>query len=105
MNGGIARSIIASALDCSSGICLPREEQIELLRNDQFYLLGSLDVRYLRVPPLDVTYHVTARARRRDGRKFYGASALFDAAGTPYATAEAIWIIVAMTRTQAFGGR
>jgi hypothetical protein len=102
-DGGVARSIIASALDCSSGICLPREEQIELLRNDQFYLLGSLDVRYLRVPPLDATYHVTARARRRDGRKFYGAAALFDAAGTAYAAVDAIWIIVAMTRTQAFG--
>jgi hypothetical protein len=102
-DGGLARSVVASALDCSSGICLPREEQIELLRNDQFYLLGSLDVRFLRVPPPGSRYHVTARARRRDGRKFYGVSALFDDAGVAYATAEAIWIIVAMTRTQAFG--
>jgi len=104
-HGGIASSIVASALDCSSGICLPREQQEELLRDDQFYLLGSLDVRYLRVPPAGARYHVVGRARHRDGRKFFGLSALFDDAGTAYATADATWIIVAMTRTQAFGGR
>jgi hypothetical protein len=95
--------VIASALDCSSGICLPREQQEELLRTDQFYLLGSLDVRYLRAAPVDASYRVVGRALRRDGRKFYGMSALFDESGTPYATAEAIWIIVTMTRTHAFG--
>jgi hypothetical protein len=104
-NGGLATSIIASALDCSSGICLPREDQHELLRNDQFYLLGSLDVRYLRIAPPDRSYHITAKALRRDGRKFFGASVLFDDTGTPYATAEAIWIITQLTRTQAFGER
>jgi hypothetical protein len=102
-NGGLATSVVASALDCSSGICLPREQQEELLRNDQFFLLGSLDVRYLRVPPPDRTYHVVGRAGERDGRKFYGTSALFDATGTSYATAEAVWIVAQITRTQAFG--
>jgi hypothetical protein len=102
--GGLASSIVASALDCSSGICLPREQQEELLRNDQFFLLGSLDVRYLRVPPPDRAYHVVGRAGERDGRKFFGTSALFDAEGTVYATAEAIWVIVQLTRTEAFGG-
>jgi len=101
--GALAASVVAAALDCSSGVCLPREQQIELLDNDQFYLLGSFDVRYLRVPPPGAAYHVVAHAGRREGRKFFGASALFDDAGTPYATADAIWIIVAMTRTQAFG--
>lgn len=100
----LATSIIASALDCSSGICLPREEQQELLRTDRFYLLGSLDVRYLRAAPVASKYRVVAKAGRREGRKFFGTSALFDDAGTAYATAEAIWIIVEMTRTQAFGG-
>jgi acyl-coenzyme A thioesterase PaaI-like protein len=103
-DGGLASSIVASALDCSSGICLPREQQEELLRTDQFYLLGSLDVRYLRVPKPDGQYHVVGRARRRVGRKFFGMSALFDDAGTAYATADATWIIVTMTRAQAFGG-
>lgn len=106
VDGGatLATSIIASALDCSSGICLPREEQQELLRTDRFYLLGSLDVRYLRAAPVRANYRVVAKAGRREGRKFFGTSALFDDAGTAYATAEAIWIIVQMTRTQAFGG-
>jgi len=103
-DGGLASSIVASALDCSSGICLPREQQEELLRTDQFYLLGSLDVRFLRVAPPDGRYHVVGRAKQRDGRKFFGASALFDESGTPYAIAEATWIIVTMTRAQAFGG-
>jgi hypothetical protein len=102
--GVLASSVVASALDCSSGICLPRAEQEELLRTDQFYLLGSFDVRYLRAADPSRRYHVVAEAQRRDGRKFYGASALFDDAGVPYATAEAIWIIVQMSRTQAFGG-
>jgi hypothetical protein len=101
--GLLAQSIIASALDCSSGICLPRAQQEELLRTDQFYLLGSFDVRFLRVADPSLRYHVVAQAQRRDGRKFYGVSALFDDAGAAYATAEAIWIIVQMTRTQAFG--
>jgi hypothetical protein len=99
----LASSVVASALDCSSGICLPRAEQEELLRTDQFYLLGSFDVRYLRVADPARRYHVVAEAQRRDGRKFFGASALFDDSGVAYATAEAVWIIVAMTRTQAFG--
>jgi hypothetical protein len=101
--GVLAQSIIAAALDCSSGICLPRAEQEELLRTDQFYLLGSFDVRYLRVADPSLRYHVVAEAQRRDGRKFFGSSALFDDDGVPYAAAEAIWIIVQMSRTQAFG--
>ncbi|MEX2227607.1 MAG: hypothetical protein WEB52_14285 [Dehalococcoidia bacterium] len=40
--GGLASSIVASALDCGSGICLPREQQEELLRNDQFCSAHSM---------------------------------------------------------------
>lgn len=103
--GALASTVIASALDCSSGICLPLEDQRELLRLDQFFLLGSLEVRFLRMAPIDVRggYKVVARSRGRDGRKFYGLSALCDAAGTVYATADAIWIVAGVSRSQAFG--
>lgn len=103
--GALATLILTSALDCSSGICMPVAMQRELLDLDQFFLLGSLDVRYLRVPPLDRDYRVAAKALLRDGRKFFGLSALFDDAGTPYAMAEATWIVAGMTRIKAFGAR
>jgi hypothetical protein len=103
--GALAATVIASALDCSSGICLPLEDQRELLRLDQFFLLGSLDVRFLRVAPVDPPggYKVVARSRGRDGRKFYGLSVLCDAARTVYATADAIWVVAGVSRSQAFG--
>jgi hypothetical protein len=99
----LAQYIIASALDCSSGICMPLHDQRELLARDEFFLLGSLDVRYLRVASVDAAYRVVGRALGRDGRKFYGLSALFDAGGTLYATAEAIWIVAGLKRAEAFG--
>ena len=101
--GALAALILTSALDCSSGICMPVEMQRELLDLDQFFLLGSLDVRYLRVASVERDYRVAAKALLRDGRKFFGLSALFDDAGVPYAMAEATWIVAGMTRIKAFG--
>jgi hypothetical protein len=103
--GAVSTMVLTSALDCSSGICLPVEMQRELLELDQFFLLGSLDVRFLRVPAVGAQYRVAAKMLRRDGRKFFGVSALFDDSGTPYAYAEATWIVAAITRTEAFGAR
>lgn len=104
-SGALATTIIASALDCSSGICLPVEQQQQLLAEDAFFLLGSLDVRYLRVAPLalDGGYRVVARSLRRDGRKFFGLSALFGADDRLYATAEAVWIVAGIPRSVTFG--
>jgi hypothetical protein len=102
-NGAISPMIVASALDCSSGICLPRAMQQELIEEDRFFLLGSLNAVYLRLPPVGEAYRVVGRALRRDGRKFLGLSALFDDAGTPYAYAEATWVVAGVTRTEAFG--
>jgi hypothetical protein len=82
---------------------MPVEMQRELLEHDQFFLLGSLDVRYLRVASVERDYRVAAKALLRDGRKFFGLSALFDGAGAPYAMAEATWIVAGMTRIKAFG--
>ena len=103
--GVLSTLVLTSAIDCSSGICMPVAMQRELLDLDQFFLLGSLDVRYLRVPSLNRGYRVAAKALLRDGRKFFGLSALIDDAGTPYAMAESTWIIAGVSRTQAFGAR
>jgi hypothetical protein len=42
---------------------------------------------------------------RRDGRKFFGLSALVDDGGAPYAIAESTWVIAGISRTLAFGER
>ncbi len=102
-DGALSPMIVASALDCSSGICMPLADQRALLAEDLFFLLGSLDLRFLRRAPAGGEYRVIGRALARDGRKFYGMSALFDGHGTAYATAEAIWIVAPVTRAAAFG--
>jgi hypothetical protein len=104
-DGNISPMIVASALDCSSGICMPVQMQRELLAEDQFFLLGSLEVRYLRPAPVARDYRIVATALGRDGRKFRGRSAMFDDADVPYATADALWIVAGISRTQAFGSR
>jgi hypothetical protein len=101
--GALSTLVLTSAIDCSSGICMPVAMQRELLELDQFFLLGSLDVRYLRVPALDGAYRVAAKMLRRDGRKFFGLSALVDDRGVAYAVAESTWIIAGISRTEAFG--
>jgi acyl-coenzyme A thioesterase PaaI-like protein len=102
-DGTISEAVIASAIDCSSGICLPIQDQRDLIENDQFFLLGTMDVRYLRAAPATGAYRVAARSLRRDGRKFYGLSVLADEDGTPYAMAEATWIVAGISRSEAFG--
>ena len=84
---------------------MPLEMQRELLALDQFFLLGSLDVRYLRLAPSGLGYRVAAKALRRDGRKFFGLSVLAGEDGTPYAMAEATWIVAGISRTAAFGAQ
>ena len=102
--GALATLVLSSALDCSSGICMPVEMQRELLALDQFFLLGSMELRFLRVPEVGGDYRVAAKALGRDGRKFFGMSALFDGSGTPYAMAQSTWIIAGVPRSDALGG-
>ena len=104
-DGAISPMIVASALDCSSGICMPIAMQRDLLDEDRFFLLGSLEVHYLRRPPVDRDYRVVAKAGAREGRKFFGMSALFDGDGVAYAMAEATWLVAGISRTEAFGAR
>ena len=101
----LSAAVLTAAIDCSSGICMPVAQQRELLELDQFFLLGTMDVRYLRVPPAAAPYRVAAKALRRDGRKFYGLSVLAGEDSAPYAMAESTWIIAAISRTEAFGAR
>jgi hypothetical protein len=104
-DGALSPMIVASALDCSSGICMPLEMQRELLREDRFFLLGTLEVHYLRRPPVGRDYRVVAKARERDGRKFLGVSALLDDRDEVHAIAEATWIVAGISRSEAFGAR
>ena len=104
-DGTLSEAVIASAIDCSSGICLPIQDQRDLIATDQFFLLGTMDVRYLRAAPASGAYRVVARSLGRDGRKFYGLSVLAGDDGTPYAMAEATWIIAGISRSEAFGPR
>lgn len=95
-HGGLATAIVASALDCSTAWAAEAGDG-RSLPEDEVMLLGSFDVRFLRVPPIavDGDYRVIGRWLGRDGRKGYGTSGLFDAQGTAYAIAEAVWITVA----------
>ncbi len=102
-DGTLSTAVLTSAIDCSSGICMPVAMQRELLAQDQFFLLGTMDVRYLRVSGADALYRVAAKALRRDGRKFFGLSVLADEASVAYAMAESTWIVVAVPRATAFG--
>jgi predicted amidohydrolase len=77
--------------------------QRDLLERDEFFLLGTMDVRYLRVAPVAMAYRVAAKALGRDGRKFFGMSALVGEDGAAYAMAESTWIIAGVSRTAAFG--
>lgn len=102
-SGGVAAPVLVAALDCSSGICLPLDDQRELLDMGAYFLLGTLDVRFLRVPPADRAYRVVARSLGRDGRKLFGLSALFDDDGTLYATADAIWLVATLPTAASTG--
>lgn len=102
-DGTLSTAVVTSAIDCSSGICMPVGMQKELLERDEFFLLGTMDARYLRVAPADGRYRVAAKALGREGRKFYGLSVLAGEDGVAYAMAESTWIIANMTRTAAFG--
>lgn len=101
-DGTLPAMIVASALDCSSGICMPVADQRALLAEDRFFLLGSLDVRFLRAAPADAAYRVVARSQRRDGRKHYGRSALIGDDDVVYAMADALWLVAPVTRGEAF---
>ena len=82
---------------------MPVSMQRDLLDRDEFFLLGTMDVRYLRVAPVAMAYRVAAKALGRDGRKFFGMSALVGEDGVAYAMAESTWIIAGLSRTAAFG--
>lgn len=102
-DGTLSLAVLTAAIDCSSGICMPVRMQKDLLGRDEFFLLGTMDVRYLRVAPARGNYRVAAKALGRDGRKFYGLSVLADDDGMAYAMAESTWIIASVSRTAAFG--
>lgn len=102
-DGTLSAAVLTAAIDCSSGICMPLAMQRELLDRDEFFLLGTMDVHYLRVAPASGSYRVAAKALRREGRKFFGMSVLAGDDGVAYAMAESTWIVAGVSRTAAFG--
>ncbi len=94
--GGLSSLIQAAAMDCSSAWCIAAGDPEQFERRDETFALGTFDIRFLRVPPLQAKdgYRVVGRWLGREGRKFYGACALLDARRTLYAFAESIWVIV-----------
>jgi hypothetical protein len=98
--GVLAATVVASALDCSSGLVFQFDDELaQRIREEgkgPIPVLGAFDIRVLRVPPVAIVgdYRVLARRLGQEGRKLFGLSGLFDRDGVAYATAEATWITI-----------
>ena len=98
--GVLAAAVAASALDCSSGLVFQFDDELAQRMKEEgrgaIPVLGSLDIRVLRVPPVAIEgdYRVLARRVSHEGRKLFGLSGLFDRDGITYATAEATWLTI-----------
>ncbi len=93
-DGVLAPAIIGGALDCSNAMALavahPEMDGMRTL----VPILAAYDMHILRLPPAAPWggYTVVARATGVEGRKYRSVSALFDAAGAPYAVADTTWV-------------
>ena len=98
--GVLAAAVAASALDCSSGLVFQFDDELAQRMKEEgrgaIPVLGSFDIRVLRVPPVAIEgdYRVLARRVSHEGRKLFGLSGLFDRDGITYATAEATWLTI-----------
>ncbi|GII55381.1 hypothetical protein Pth03_37700 [Planotetraspora thailandica] len=93
-NGVVPDSIIWAALDCATGWAGYRAEGSDggPVQPVESALLGRLTGQVFgRVYP-GGRYSVVARAVGSEGRKLFGASAVYEADGTLIAAAEATWI-------------
>jgi hypothetical protein len=104
-NGAISADRPDVALDCSSGICMPVAMQRSARPRSVLLLIVGRALSPLAAARRE-SIAFPPKALARDGRKFFGMSALFDGnAGTPYAYVESTWIIAGVTRSEAFGAR
>jgi hypothetical protein len=88
--GVVPDSIIWAALDCVTGWA--HHPACSSSGSETSALLGRLTAQvYRRVYPLG-TYSVVARPIGREGRKLFGASAVYEVDGTLVAAAKATWI-------------
>ena len=95
-SGAIPSATVAAALDCSNAMALSlAHEEMDGMRALE-PLLASFDMHVLKVPPAGRpdAYRVVGLAAGADGRRKFSVSALFDAAGEPYAVAETAWVLL-----------
>ena len=81
----VSRRLVWAALDCPGAIAVGGSERGE-------WVLGRLAARVDVVPHAGERCVVVAWPLGRDGRKGYAGTALFSAAGQPYASARQTWI-------------
>jgi hypothetical protein len=84
-DGAVPEALIWAALDCPSGWAHTGQ--------DGPGLLGRLTARMFRQVYPNGTYSVVGRPTGRDGRKLFGASAVYEMDGTLVAVAKATWIL------------
>ncbi|MFC6085464.1 hypothetical protein [Sphaerisporangium aureirubrum] len=83
-DGAVPEALVWAALDCPSGWAhTPAGPG----------LLGRLTARVFRRVYPNGTYSVVGRPTGRDGRKLFGASAIYEMDGTLVAVAKATWIL------------
>ena len=85
-NGVVTPEVVWAALDCPS--------YFGTLQGVLFALLGRLTARIDGEVRVGEDYVVIGWPRGQDGRKYYGASAIYAADGTLVACADAVWIQV-----------
>src|SRR4030042_3750325 len=98
-NGGLAATLIASALDCATLHAVNADDPeflARMVKEKKFWTTGTYGVRFLRVPPVKIEggYIIAARYLGAEDRKFFAMSALLDRPGTVYAIGEAVLIFL-----------
>ncbi|MEO3812414.1 hypothetical protein ABGB17_25730 [Sphaerisporangium sp. B11E5] len=84
-DGAVPEALVWAALDCPSGWAHTGPEGPGLL--------GRMTARVYRQVYPNGTYSVVGRPAGRDGRKRFGASAVYEMDGTLVAVAKATWIL------------
>lgn len=82
--GHVRPEIVWAALDCPSAFAITDA--------DNLMLLGRITARIDRLPRLGEPHVVMGWQARREGRKHYAGTAIFDAAGSLLAQADTLWI-------------
>lgn len=86
-DGIVLPEFVWAALDCPSGFAAG-------IAPDNIALLGKLALRHVAPVEIDRPCVITSWSLGSEGRKLYGASALFSEKGSLHAYAKAIWVLL-----------